>query len=134
MSEEAQLITKFASGARRSSDAAKFRYDLINHVGLRRLAETYCEGAEKYDKSRGIDEPYNWTKGMPISDVLNHVVRHVYLWLGGDVSEDHLAHAAWGLFAAMYFEETRPDLNDCYFARKARCPDGTTSPDSRSGS
>jgi hypothetical protein len=29
----------------------------------------------------------------------------------GDRSEDHLAHAAWGLFAAMHSEEKWPHLN-----------------------
>ena len=95
----------FASGAVRSSDAAGVRYDLISPVGLRRLAETYAEGARKYGD-------YNWLKGMPASDVLNHAMRHIELWRAGDAAEDHLAHAAWNLFALMHFEETRPELID----------------------
>lgn len=43
-------------------------------------------------------------------DPLNHAVRHLYLWLQGDTSEDHLAHAAWNIFAIMHFEEARPEL------------------------
>jgi hypothetical protein len=49
---------------------------------------------------------------MPASDLLNHLLRHVDLYRSGDRDEDHLAHAAWGLFALMHFEETRPDLMD----------------------
>lgn len=98
-------VTKFVTGAVRSTDAANVRYDLISPIGERRLAETYAEGAKKYG-------PDNWKKGFPVSDVMNHAKRHINLWLAGDTSEDHLAHAAWNLFTVMHFEETRPDLID----------------------
>jgi len=87
------------------SDADGERYDLISPVGLRRLAATCAEGAAKYDD-------FNWEKGMPVSDLLNHGIRHVYLYLSGDRSEDHLAHAAWNLFGAMHSEELWPELNE----------------------
>ena len=67
---------------------------------------TYAEGAAKYGAR-------NWLKGIPASDLINHAIRHIYLWLGGDMSEDHLAHAAWNLLAVMHFEDTRPDMIDC---------------------
>ncbi len=95
---------KFRTGAVRSGDADNERYDLISPIGLRRVAETYREGADKYGD-------YNWEQGMPISDILNHAIRHQYLYLSGDRSEDHLAHAAWGLFAAMHSEELWTHLN-----------------------
>lgn len=103
-------------GAVRSSDAASVRFDLITPVGLRRLAETYREGADKYGAN-------NWKRGLPASDTLNHAIRHVYLWLSGDTSEDHLAHAAWGLLTVMHFEETRPELIDIP-ERKPEATDG----------
>ena len=49
---------------------------------------------------------------MPASALLNHALRHINLWLDGEDTEDHLAHAAWNLMAAMHFEETRPELID----------------------
>jgi len=39
----------------------------------------------------------------------------MYLWLQGDRTEDHLAHAAWNIFALMHFEETRPELIDTQY-------------------
>jgi len=93
------------TGAIRSTEADSVRFDLISPIGLRRLAETYQEGAEKYGDN-------NWKKGFPASDTLNHTIRHIYLWLLGDRGEDHLAHAAWGLFAVMHFEETNPTMID----------------------
>ena len=49
---------------------------------------------------------------MPASVLINHAMRHINLWMDGDNNEDHLAHAAWNLFAAMHFEEKRPELID----------------------
>jgi hypothetical protein len=101
-------LRKFESGAVRDADADKCRYDLISPIGNRRLAETYAEGAKKYDD-------HNWQKGMPFSVLLNHVLGHINNYLRGERDEDHLAHAAWGLYAVMEFEETRPELNDLFF-------------------
>ena len=70
-------LTTFASGAVRGTDAENVRFDLITPIGLRRLAETCAEGAKKYGD-------HNWQKGMPASVMLNHAIRHVYLWLQGD--------------------------------------------------
>lgn len=94
---------QYGTGAVRSADAEASRYDLITPVGLRRLAETYAEGAVKYGDN-------NWLKGMPSGDLFNHLLKHINQYRAGDRSEDHLAHAAWGLFALMHFEETRPEL------------------------
>jgi hypothetical protein len=99
-----QAVKQFETGAVRSMDAETVRYDLITPIGLARLAGTYAEGARKYSDN-------NWLRGMPISDLLNHAIRQQYLYLSGDRSEDHLAHAAWGLFAAMHSEEKWPHLN-----------------------
>jgi hypothetical protein len=98
-------VTNFESGAVRSADRVGQRYDLISPVGLRRLAETCHEGAVKYSD-------FNWEKGMPINDILNHGIAHLYAYLSGDRSEDHLAHAAWNCFAAMHSEELWGHLNN----------------------
>jgi len=97
-------VTKFPTGAVRSTDANKYAYHLISPIGLRRLAETYREGSVKYGD-------LNCEMGMPISDLLNHVLKHIYDYLGGNRAEDDLAHAAWGLMMAMHSEEKWPHLN-----------------------
>ena len=98
-------LTQFPSGAVRGSDAEGVRFDLITPIGLRRLAETCAEGARKYGD-------HNWQKGIPASVMLNHAIRHAYLWLAGDATEDHLAHAAWNLLAVCHFEEVLPEMID----------------------
>lgn len=93
------------TGAVRSTDANHVRFDLITPVGLRRLAETYQEGAEKY----GVD---NWKKGFKISGLINHAINHINSYIDGDGTEDHLAHAVWNLMTAMHFEERMPQMQD----------------------
>jgi hypothetical protein len=100
----------FTTGAVRSPEVAgqqKFpaRYDLITPVGLRRLAETYGEGSLKYGDR-------NWEKGIPVSNLLNHALAHIVQYLAGDTTEDHMAHAAWNLFAVMHSEEMLPAMQD----------------------
>jgi len=105
MSQQADSeLTKFTTGAVRSTDANKYAYHLISPIGLRRLAETYREGSVKYGD-------LNCEMGMPISDLLNHVLKHIYDYLGGSRAEDDLAHAAWGLMMCMHSEEKWPHLN-----------------------
>lgn len=96
---------RFSTGAIRSSDAEATRYDLISPIGLEAVARTCAEGAAKYSD-------YNWEAGMPVHDLLNHALRHIYRYLAGDRSEDHLPHAAWGLLAAIHSEQLWPELNE----------------------
>ena len=107
--KEAEIInkggTKFETGAIRSADKAGVMYHLITPIGLRRIAETYKEGFDKYGA-------FNWERGMPIGDILNHAIAHIYDYLSGKkTNEDDLAHAAWNLLAAMHMEETHPELD-----------------------
>lgn len=101
--EKQENLQTFDTGSVRNQDAANVRYDLISPVGLRRLAETCSEGSKKYGDR-------NWEKGQPASELLNRTLKHVNDWIAGDRSEDHLAHAAWNLFALMHFEERMPEM------------------------
>ena len=96
---------KFGTGAVRSDTVESFRFDLISPIGLREVARTCAEGAAKYDD-------FNWEKGMPVHDLLNHAIAHIYQFLSGDRSEPHLPHAAWNLLAAIHSEELWPGLNE----------------------
>jgi hypothetical protein len=95
---------EYDTGAVRSADCDNVRYDLISPIGLRALARTYAEGAEKFGAG-------NWENGMPVTDMLNHAIAHIYNFLGGDRSEEHLAHAAWNLLGAIHSMELWPHLN-----------------------
>lgn len=97
----------FSSGTLRQE--LKPRYDLIPFEAFRRLALTYTEGAKKYGDN-------NWKNGGKdfLQDVPNHIIEHLMQWISGCRSEDHLAHAAWGLFTLMYFEEKERKTTAAY--------------------
>jgi hypothetical protein len=95
---------EYDTGAVRSADCDQVRYDLITPIGLRALAKTYAEGAEKFGAC-------NWENGMPVTDLLNHAIAHIYSFLGGDRAEEHLAHAAWNVLGAIHSLEKWPDIN-----------------------
>lgn len=93
----------FHSGAKR--DAVAYRYDLLPPAAMLRKAQTLHEGALKYTDR-------NWEKGIPFSNLVNHLLAHIFSYCEGDRSEDHLAHASWGLDAMMHFEKYKPEMND----------------------
>ncbi len=73
-------------------------------VGVRRAAEAMALGASKYGEN-------NWTLGMPVKFLLNHALAHIYTWLDGDRTEDHLGHAAANLLMACHSVEKWPEIN-----------------------
>ncbi len=99
------VTEKFGTGAVRSDAVEEFRYDLVSPIGLREVARACAEGAAKYGD-------WNWENGMPVHDLLNHAIAHVYAFLSGDRSEPHLGHAAWNLLSAIHSHELWPHLND----------------------
>ena len=61
------------------------RFDLIDGKALFAMAKVLHEGAEKYS-------PGNW-RNIETRDHLNHLLMHVYAYLAGDRTDDHLSHA-----------------------------------------
>jgi hypothetical protein len=97
---------EFTTGAVRDIREGKGRFDLVSPFALMRLAKWYEAGAKKYSER-------NWEKGMPFSRFLDSALRHLIKYQMGMSDEDHLAAAAWNVFAIMHFEELgRIDLND----------------------
>jgi len=94
--QEAQNMRQFESGAVLSRDADHARYDLIPRSALELMARTLKTGAEKYGE-------YNWQKGIPNGDLMNHCLQHIYKWLAGDRSEDHIGHALCNLAFLSHF-------------------------------
>lgn len=103
--QQRQFITKDsgkrmveATGAQRDTNDGKGRFDLIAPVPLRRLAELYQRGAQKYGDR-------NWEKGINLSRYIDSALRHINDYQTGDRSEDHLISAAWNLFAFVATED-----------------------------
>lgn len=118
---------EYMTGAVRSSDAEEYRYDLISPVGLKAVARACAEGATKYND-------YNWERGMPVNDLLNHAIRHLYEYLSGDRQEDHLGHAAWNVLGAIHSVELWPELNRGALREEGCKPPAKESEDGRTES
>lgn len=77
-----------------------------------RVAERYAYGKWKYGKSDAYKD------GLPCSDCIDSVLRHIWEYMDGDNKEDHLAAAVWGLQAVMYYEECKPEWQDIESRKK----------------
>lgn len=102
---------EFPTGMVRDTQTGKPRFDLIPTESLRRLADLYARGAEKYDDD-------NWKKGQPYSRTYASLFRHLIQWREGDRSEDHMAAVAWNAFALMYYEVRKPELDDLFVVKE----------------
>jgi len=89
---------EFTTGSVRDTRDGKGRYDLISTIALKRLAQHYENGAKKYGDR-------NWEKGQNLSRYLDSTIRHLFSFLAGDRSEDHLSAAAWNTFAIIHTEQ-----------------------------
>lgn len=97
---------EFSSGAVRDTVEGKPRYSLIPVAALRRWADLMARGAEKYGER-------NWELGMPTSRYLDSGMRHLFSYLEGDRTEDHLAAVLFNVGAMIHFENTEwDDLNE----------------------
>ncbi len=93
---------EFTSGAVRDTQDNKPRYDLIPPKGLRRVADLYARGANKY-------EDHNWRKGMPSSRFMASLLRHIESYRAGERDEDHIAAVIFNALALIEFEGTEWD-------------------------
>lgn len=91
----------FPSGMRRDTQEGKPRYDLIPLYPLRRLAELYARGAEKYGE-------FNWQNANSAEELQRFkasAFRHLVQYLNGERDEDHAIAVAWNMFAAVWLEQ-----------------------------
>lgn len=95
------------------TDATKVKgFSLIPQEPLAELARVYQIGADKY-------APRGWEKGMPFSEVVDGLYRHLGQWLRGEKfdaadGQHHLASVAWRAFALMEYERTHPEMDDVH--------------------
>jgi hypothetical protein len=91
-------VREFESGAKRDPNTSKGRYDLLSPLFLKRLALHTQKGGQ-------IRGDRDWETGMPMDAVLDSAIRHLFNFLEGDRSEDHLAAAAWNVMNLIHVEE-----------------------------
>lgn len=106
VTKDSGVREEMATGSVRDSREGKGRFELVSPFALARLAGVYERGAAKYDSR-------NWEKGQPYSRFLDSAMRHLNRFAMGWRDEDHLAQAAWNIFAIMHFQELgRTELDD----------------------
>lgn len=93
---------EFGNGSVRDTQEGKPRYDLVPPQPMKRVADLYARGAEKYGEN-------NWTKGQPTSRYMASLERHFQQYKAGDTDEDHLAAVVFNAFGVMFFEDTKWD-------------------------
>ena len=94
----------YKSGASRNSVGIT-RLDLIPPEALLELGEVFGEGAITH----GDD---NWKKGMPNAVVVNHMLRHLLLYLQGDRKELHLGKVMFGCCVLIWNRDHVIDLKE----------------------
>jgi hypothetical protein len=85
---------EFESGFTRDIQKGKPRYDLIPPELLKRLAELYARGSEKYGDN-------NWRKATTQEEIDRFKAsgfRHFMQWQAGEEDEDHAAAVVFNLF------------------------------------
>lgn len=92
-------IDQYENGGKR--ERIRERYDLLPPRAIKLVAIAMAEGAAKYGD-------HNW-KGLPETNIVNHALRHIMEWLGGDRDEPHLSHAAANLLMLANMEEDTDD-------------------------
>ena len=92
---------QLAGGMVRDTNDGKPRYDLIPLLPLRRLAELYARGAQKY-------EARNWEKACDneaLDRFKESALRHMMQALEGDRTEDHLSAVVFNVFGWLWLED-----------------------------
>ena len=89
-SQEAPTITNELGGKQSKVERA---YHLVPPEALAQVARVLHNGYHKYGKD-------NW-RLIEADEHLNHALNHIYLYLAGNVSEDHIAHATTRLLMAL---------------------------------
>lgn len=82
-----------------SESKTNLRFDLLPPVEIATIAKILGEGSVKYGED-------NW-HGITTESNLNHALQHIYAFLAGDESDDHLGHAATRLLFAMWKENNK---------------------------
>ena len=98
-----EVLKRFDSGATRSEIGERF--SLLPWDSLMAAARVMAQG----EKVHGSN---NWRKGFPIAAGIDHVIRHLALYMEGDTEEDHLSHAVAGLLMCKHFDLKGEKFNE----------------------
>lgn len=78
------MLDNLETGALKSNQSGRGRYDLISPYMLEGLALHLEKSLEKYEEG-------NYKKGIPIKRYISSIMRHLNQFRSGDRTEDHLS-------------------------------------------
>jgi hypothetical protein len=94
--------SEFNTGAVRDASKGKGIPSAIPPRALMKLARRFEDGAAKYERD-------NWKKGIPLSRYVDSLYRHLWAYMDGDKTEDHLGAIIWN---AVCLSETDDMITD----------------------
>lgn len=96
----------------KKADNGKPDLSLLSSTAIFEIAKVMTFGKEKYGA-------HNWRGGFVYSRVIAAILRHIFLYLGGERLDpetglSHLAHAGCGIMFLLEFEKTGAGEDDLY--------------------
>ena len=90
----------------------KLQWSLVDFKSLEGMVQVLEMGAEKYDK-------HNWKKGMPITQVSESLMRHLFAFLNGEETDpesglSHISHVMCNAMFIEYIMREKPQFDDRY--------------------
>jgi hypothetical protein len=118
LNRESTDVVAYKGGSFRDRPVGKGLFTCMPMNAITRLSKRYEYGKLKY----GMAEAYK--DGLPVTDCMDSMFRHLVSYLEGDNTEDHMAAVAWGAFAVMFMEEKRPKFQDVAGRKHLRATSG----------
>lgn len=91
-------------------NTGKRKWALVDFKSLEPMVEVLESGALKY-------EEFNWTKGMPVTQVSESLLRHIFAFLEGEdldveSGKSHLGHIMSNAMFLSYIMREKPEFDD----------------------
>jgi len=105
---EKQVALRYNNGKR--------KWSLVDYKSMESLVDVLEFGAQKY-------APWNWTKGMSVTEITESLQRHLYDFLNG-IDEDpetglsQIGHMQCNLMFLAYMLREKPEFDDRFFKNK----------------
>jgi hypothetical protein len=88
----------------------KLKWSLVDWKSLEPMVRVLEMGASKY-------APYNWAKGMPVTEVSESLLRHMFAYLDGENLDseskiEHLGHVMCNCMFLIHIMREKPEFDD----------------------
>lgn len=90
----------------------KLKWSLVDFKSFEPMVQVLMMGARKY-------APNNWKKGLPVTEICESLMRHLYAFLDGEDNDpessiSHIGHMACNVMFLSYMMRELPEMDDRY--------------------